>query len=298
MPNVPIQAAGKAARGTPPRAGGSLRRFDPRQAMNRPDYEIFHYHDRRMQEVPLHHHDFYEIYYFLHGRVEYLVEGRTYTLLPDDVLLISPMELHRPLVAPEADYERMVLWISRDCLQADSAENAPLLRCFSGGRNLYHAGRTPVGTLFRTLAEETESAEPASGLCARGVFLQLLGEVCRLVLTSAQAAEARQEVPLVTQVLDYITEHYAETLSLDALAERFFVSKYYLSHQFSETVGTSIHRYMILKRLQQARELITEGSSPGEACMRCGFQDYANFYRAFRSVYGMNPNECRGVQGV
>ena len=36
-------------------------RFDPRQVMHRPDYEIFHYHDPKMEEVPLHHHDFYEV---------------------------------------------------------------------------------------------------------------------------------------------------------------------------------------------------------------------------------------------
>ena len=51
--------------------------FDPRQSMNRPDFEIFHYHDAKMQEVELHHHDFYEVYYFLGGKVEYLVEGRS-----------------------------------------------------------------------------------------------------------------------------------------------------------------------------------------------------------------------------
>ena len=87
----------------------TARRFDPRQVMHRPDFEIFHYHDPKMREVPLHHHDFYEVYYFLSGKVDYLVEGRTYTLLPEDVLLISPMELHRPAVAPDRAYERIVL---------------------------------------------------------------------------------------------------------------------------------------------------------------------------------------------
>ena len=259
------------------------RSFDPRQSMARPDYEIFHYHDRRMQEVPLHH----------RGRVEYLVEGRSYTLEPGDVLLISPMELHRPNVAPEDDYERMVLWVSQEYLQNISGHASSLQNCFFTGQNLYHAGGSAVGELFRRLTEEEASSQPLSELCARGLFLQLMAEVARLVTGSRQAAGPRQEFSLVNRVLDYIAEHYAEDLSLDFLAERFYVSKYYLSHRFSETVGTSVYRYILLKRLQQARQLIASGGSPGEVCLRCGFQDYANFYRAFKNVYGVTPQQSR-----
>lgn len=85
-----------------------------------------------------------------------------------------------------------------------------------------------------------------------------------------------------------------EEISLDALVELFFVSKYHLSHQFSQSVGTSVYRYVLLKRLQHARRLLLEGRSPGEACRGSGFQDYANFYRSFRAVYGISPQDaCR-----
>ena len=48
----------------------------------------------------------------------------------------------------------------------------------------------------------------------------------------------------------------------------------------------------MLKRLQHARQMLAEGMSPGEVFRSCGFHDYANFYRAFRDVYGISPNEA------
>ena len=267
----------------------TTRAFDPRQVMRRTDFEVFHYHDAKMQEVPLHHHDFYEVYCFLGGKVEYQVEGRSYALQPEDLLLISPRELHRPNVAPEAEYERIVLWINAAFLQEISAGTPLLAECFETGRNLLPGAHTPVTDLIRRLAEEAASDKPGSELSARGLFFQFLAELLRLVEAQASETHAQEEPPLIAEVLRYLGEHFRENISLDAVAERFFVSKYHLSHLFSSSVGTSMYRYILLKRLQHAKGLLSEGASPGDACRDCGFQDYANFYRSFRAVYGTSP---------
>ena len=92
-------------------------------------------------------------------------------------------------------------------------------------------------------------------------------------------------------MLAYISEHYNEKLTLQDLADQFYVSKYHLSHEFSARVGTSVYRYIILKRLLAAREQIADGAPPSEVYQNCGFQDYANFYRAFKTEYGISPKE-------
>lgn len=268
--------------------------FDPRQVMKRGDFEIFHFRDPKMQEVPLHHHDFYEIYFFLSGRVDYLVEGINYTLNPGDLMLISPMELHRPTVAPEEAYERVVLWINAEYLRKKTEGTEFLERCFQPGHNLFHVSRTQIPELIRRLAGEFGGQEGGASLYAEGLLLQLLAELLRLAAGSGDAAEARQSSPLIESVLHYIGEHYREEVSLDELAERFYVSKYHLSHLFRQTVGVSVYRYVLLKRLQHARQLLSEGESPGSAGRASGFPEYSGFYRAFRQVYGTSPGEAAG----
>ena len=79
--------------------------------------------------------------------------------------------------------------------------------------------------------------------------------------------------------------------TLDALAERFFISKYHLLRKFEAQVGTTVHRYILQKRLLNAKQLLAGGLAPSEVCTYCGFGDYANFYRAFRAEYGTTPRQ-------
>ena len=129
--------------------------FDPRQEMQRKNYEIFHYRDAQPDSVAVHHHDFYEVYFFLGGNVEYSIEGQGYQLQPGDVLLISPMELHQPRIRAGADaYERIVLWLNPAFLAGLSTEQTSLTRCFDtsqpGHVNLLRLPPRPAPCLLYT----------------------------------------------------------------------------------------------------------------------------------------------------
>ena len=278
----------------------SSQRFDPRQHMRTGDFEIFHYRDSAPGPVAIHHHDFYEVYFFLGGQVEYRVEGAVYHMEPGDLLLISPMELHQPIVKPDSEpYERMVLWIDRDYLESLSTGETSLTRCFDQSRpdhtnllRLNAVQRAAVASKLDGLAREARGGDYGGALWAAGALLQLLVELNRAALQSGGAGTA-EEPSLVSRVLDYIGEHCQENLVLEDLAQRFYVSKFYLSHAFRQEVGVSVYRYVQLKRLLIARQMLRSGTAPGVVCHSCGFGDYANFYRAFRAAYGVSPRTCQ-----
>lgn len=276
-------------------------RFDPRQVMHRPTFEVFHYREPRPEVVEMHHHDFYEVYCFLNGELEFRVEGRQYRLKRGDLLLINPMELHRPIIEPESTlYERIVLWINKEYLESLSDGEVRLDRCFDSTlpthKNLlcpHSVQRTDMLTRLGELVRESYSEEYGSRLCADGIFRRFMVELNRLALHAGSGREEREESsPLISQVLAYLGEHCREELSLEQLARHFYVSKYHLSHEFSRTVGVSVYRYILLKRLQLARQQLLAGMTPGEVCVSCGFGDYTNFYRAFKAEYGISPRAC------
>ncbi len=274
--------------------------FDPRQEMQRKNYEIFHYRDAQPDSVAVHHHDFYEVYFFLGGNVEYSIEGQGYQLQPGDVLLISPMELHQPRIRAGADaYERIVLWLNPAFLAGLSTEQTSLTRCFDtsqpGHVNLLRLPPAPRAALLgylSTLLRETYDSAYGGDVMATGVLLQLLAELNRLALDAGAARPASgRAAPLMARVLEHINDHYCEELTLDSLSARFYVSKYHLSHEFNRLVGTSVYRYIILKRLLIAKQMLAGGVPPTDVYRHCGFRDYSNFYRSFRAEYGISPKQ-------
>ena len=268
-------------------------RFDPRQTMKTDTFEIFHYKDPQPGAVEVHHHDFYEIYLFLGGQMDYWVEGRILHLSAGDLLLINPMELHRPLIpAHFPTYERIVLWINKAYLEG-LTQDGQLSRCFDPSLpNLIRPTapeRTTLTAWLSNLLRETYSRDFCSEYSAFGIFLQFMVQLNRIALhTQPQQAETAVS-DLVDQVLHYIGHHITEELTLDGLAERFFVSKYHLSHTFTRDVGVSLHRYITLRRLLMARQLLGAGVAAGQVSAACGFSDYTSFYRAFKAEYGISP---------
>ncbi len=274
--------------------------FTSRQKMKKNTFEVFHYRDETMQEVSLHHHDFYEIYFFLSGNVSYNIESRSYRLSPGDILLISPHELHQPIFSPEKqNYERIVLWLNAGFMQQFSGAGPDITQCFNSQNtersNLLRpdgVSRELVNYLVQQLLREQDSEEFGSDVFCLSLLGQLLVMVNRVALRAGQGPEARDNADsTVYRILTYINDHYNEELNLDFLANKFFISKYHLSREFGRVVGTSVHRYILQKRLIMARQLMATGRPTSEVYQHCGFGDYSNFYRAFKKEYQISPRE-------
>ncbi len=283
----------------------SIRPFSTRQKMLDANFEIYRYRDAYLSEVELHHHDFYEIYFFLSGSVTYIVESRQYQLKPGDILLISPLELHQPVIQPGKEpYERVVLWINREYLREASSGVTDLAACFDLSAP-YHTNllRLDAVTVRRfqdmadALINESDCRSFGWDLNCQAILVRLLVELNRQVLNAPGGMEVTEESSgIVADVLRYINENFNSEISLDTLSQHFFVSKYHLSREFKRLVGTSVYRYIIQKRLVMAKQKMLAGMSPTDVYCNCGFGDYANFYRAFRGEYGISPKEfCEGA---
>lgn len=274
--------------------------FDPRQSMSSPTFEVFHYRDAKFEGVAVHQHDFYEVYFFISGNVEYRVEGKSYLLKKGDLLLINPLELHQPRIRPDQNpYERIVLWINKNYLSRLCTNSTSLSQCFDNTNpqhtnllRLTKAQQSYFSTKLSELIEESLSKDYGSDLAAEAILTRFLVELNRLTLNSDKQIESDKiSSPLIPNILSYINEHYCEKISLSSIADEFFISKYYLSHAFNDVVGTSVNRYITLKRLINAKQMLSSGIKPTTAAIHCGFNDYAGFYRAFTTEYGITPKE-------
>lgn len=90
-------------------------------------------------------------------------------------------------------------------------------------------------------------------------------------------------------VIAYINSHLSETMSVESLCQRFFISRSQLNRLFRKMTGASVWDYVVAKRLMYAKMLLEAGETPAVACQKCGFNDYSPFYRAYKARYGVSP---------
>ena len=95
----------------------------------------------------------------------------------------------------------------------------------------------------------------------------------------------------VTRIVRYLNDHLTEELTLDGIAEHFYLSRSQLCRVFREGTGSGVMEYIRIKRLMAAREQIASGIPAGRAAIACGFSDYSSFYRAYKDRFGVSPTK-------
>ena len=146
------------------------------------------------------------------------------------------------------------------------------------------------------LEEALRSQEFGSRRMADTLCQQLMISVNRDLLADRTAQEEKDSYrvdPKMEEVLRYIASHLEEDLSVDALAGRFFMSRYYLMHRFKEVTGSTVQQYTVQKRLLRAGELIREGVPVMKAAEQAGFPEYSSYLRAFQSTFHTSPRSFK-----
>ena len=193
-------------------------------------------------------------------------------------------------------YERIILYLDRQYFER-SFPGAGLFDCFDladrRGRHLLTATARQQEELQQAVAayedEQKEGCFGAQTMCETRI-VQLLIRIGRL----GEAAPARLDAPAdpkIRQVLSTINENLGTELTVDALAESVFMSRYHFMRYFKAQTGVTVHAYIRQKRLINAARLIREGVPAAKAAESSGYGDYSAFHRAFKASFGISPGQ-------
>lgn len=250
------------------------------------------------KQYALHCHNFYEVYYFLEGDVDYLVEGQHYRPTAESVLLLSPHAFHGVRVNSDLPYKRYSLHFHPDLLSQE--RRSFLLYAFpQSGRGeektIYfeHAEKFRMPACLESLEECAWMPENVREQMLPIRVEALLGEIAAMSMATAPYAENRTE-DTVTEILFYMNKHLREPITLDEISNHFFISKHHLNKVFRRATGTTVMDYLLRKRVAHAQLLLNRGCHAKDAALESGFGDYSSFYRAYVKTLGHTPGKDRG----
>ncbi|WP_172200628.1 response regulator [Saccharibacillus qingshengii] len=130
-------------------------------------------------------------------------------------------------------------------------------------------------------AASSLSASPASGGAVEAYIHAFEGG------SSAGAA-------IMEEIAAHIREHYREDLTLQDLADRFFLSREYISRRFKREFGENVFDYLANVRLERAKRLLLGSEmTVVRIAELVGYQDEKYFSRVFKKATGCSPNEFR-----
>jgi len=273
--------------------------FNNRQYMLSKDFEIYYYSDTNIKNVEDHTHNYYEFYFFIGGSVSINIAGKDYPLTAGDMILIPPNVMHRVTILDQSiPYKRFVFWITKNFvveLMNQFPEYGYLMQLVSIPKKYIHhydviafnVLQSKVFQLIEEIHSNRFGKAAKISLCVHDLILHLNRSVYEI-----EHPQSPKEVQSLYQnLISFIEGHIDEDLSLDRLANEFYVSKFHISHVFKENFGLSIYQYILKKRLSMCRDAMIANRKISEAYLKCGFKDYSSFYRAFKKEYGYSPKE-------
>lgn len=246
--------------------------------------------------VPNHWHNSMEIIFVLRGTLEATVNQRKYALSEGDVLLINQGHVHE-VIGLDVNIIATFLIPSKYMKDHVNGVEAINFACYSG-----EAGKEEKLALDRIrqcLAEmvqlkhkKGEGYELDMQARMLSVFSILLKQFKRPAI---EGVMNEKYMDRMLRIITFIDEYYQEPITLQAIAEREYLSVPYLSKFFSENIGLNFQAYLTSIRLKNTVEdLLRYADAPiADLAMNHGFPNAKSFYAAFKAKYHMTPNEYR-----
>lgn len=253
-------------------------------------------HNRSMDQPEkhvLHINNYVEIYVYIEGDHQYIVENSLYKLKKGDIVIINPREVHKALLSKEVLYERFYFLV--DLQSFDRMHLNPLLPILNkldGRSNLISFDESVRPKILNILYGISDCFKEGKDdqLRALSLFLSLLDEIDRFLKIDEPLELQTAHTPeVLKRILRYVADHTAELQSITEISDALGFSPQYLSSYFSHQVGTPLKTYIQAKKIALAKELLSKGADVTEACYDCGFNDCSYFIKVFKKYVGATP---------
>lgn len=236
----------------------------------------------------MHFHPFSEIFYVVGGKGQFTVEGDTFDVKRDDMIIVNPNVYHHEDSRGDDPLEYVVLGVEDLTFGLKDEENSFLYQSFEKNNDdiQYYITHLLVESENKQLGYET--------MCQKLYELFLLQIIRHMRLNLSSNPIQKPIKREIRMICYYIDQNYSENITLDSLARYMKMNKYYMAHEFKKNMGMSPINYLIERRIKECKSLLkTTSLSIAEISETIGFSSQSYFSQIFKKNTDMTPKQYR-----
>ena len=235
-----------------------------------------------------HTHDYTELFYITDGDGQFQIDEQIFPVQAHQLVVVNPGTVHTEVSYAACPLEYIVLGI--EGLELTIPGSQEVRHCVYS----FPEQNEVLDCMQRVLLEMQEGRPEYQTLCLAYmdiIMVQLIRNASISVTQSCARFPANRQCAAVRH---YIDQHYKESITLDILAEKVSINKFYMAHAFKREYGVSPINYLILCRIREAKRLLAETDlSLSQIAAVLGFSSSSYFSQSFRSAEGISPTEYR-----
>lgn len=248
-----------------------------------------------------HWHDATEIITCERGNYQATIENAQYQILPGDILIIPGGLVHT--LSPQNDCRGFVHLIDFAPIKKIKSSIA-LQALLTQPTFISHIEDTNLSQSANILINQMEleyfSNNDLRELLVYSHLIQLLMNISQSQLLTTQQSihinrnTQKEYEDTFKQVLNYLSMHYDEDITLDQIAKQYGFSKYHFSRLFNKYTSNNFCDYLAYQRISAAKSMLIHSSLPiTEISDKSGFNSLSTFNRVFKDKTGYNPSTYR-----
>lgn len=238
-----------------------------------------------------HSHHFTEIFFVKSGSGYLQIEHEKVPVQEHTLILIGARAQHTEFSDPNNPMDYYVIGVEGLKINAENAANYSIIKCSSNPMMIQQC--------FENILLEMRNKQTGYAEICQHYLAILILHICRKNRITYELVDVQTRSRECHEAKEYIETHYSDKITLDMLAESCNLTKYYLSHKFSELYGKSPMTYLTEVRIAAAKDLLkTTNHSIEEIAGAAGFSSSSYFSQTFQKVCQMSPQQYRKMHKV
>lgn len=251
-----------------------------------------------------HVHECYEIYYCLSGMQHLMIDENIYTLVSGTFAVIPPGIHHYTIYEPMLLKQYVVFVFTPPTVSSVKSRSKNMqsemdflsaaLKYFDGHNSFVGKDRFHAEKVITRLDKEIGKDLPGKNQMINALYQEYLIKIFRNLMSAGREEPAPSNINLAVEMTKYMHANYNKNITVQDIADIFYVSPRHINRVFEEFFGQSFKKTLNIYRLNYAKNYLLDTNYPVERIAELvGFSSAKTLYQLFKEHEGMTVSEFR-----